>query len=69
LRKREAIAPDRPFFTYWASGAAHGSHHVLREWAGKYAGRFDDGWDARATHDSNPIRRPGVADHYQPGCR
>ena len=31
---------------YWASGCLHGPHHVMKEWADKYAGKFDDGWDA-----------------------
>ena len=31
---------------YWAPGAAHGPHHVGKEWADKYSGAFDDGWDA-----------------------
>ncbi|MFY9917387.1 MAG: arylsulfatase [Mycobacterium sp.] len=46
LGRHEAFAPDRPFLMYWAPGAAHGPHHVFREWADKYAGKFDDGWDA-----------------------
>ncbi len=45
LRRHEAFAPDRPFFMYWASGAAHGPHHVFTQWADKYKGKFDDGWD------------------------
>ena len=45
LRRHEAFAPDRPFFVYWASGAAHGPHHVFTQWADKYRGKFDDGWD------------------------
>ena len=45
LRQHEAFAPDRPFFVYWASGAAHGPHHVFTQWADKYRGKFDDGWD------------------------
>ena len=28
---------------YWAPGAAHGPHHVFKEWADKYKGKFDDG--------------------------
>ena len=31
---------------YWASGAIHGPHHIMKEWADKYKGKFDDGWDA-----------------------
>ncbi len=46
LRRHRAYAPDKPFFMYWAPGAGHGPHHVFREWADKYQGRFDDGWDA-----------------------
>ncbi|HME46563.1 arylsulfatase [Mycobacterium sp.] len=46
LRQHQGFAPDRPFFMYWAPGAAHGPHHVSREWADKYQGSFDDGWDA-----------------------
>jgi arylsulfatase A-like enzyme len=46
LQKHKAFQPDKPFFMYWATGAVHGPHHVAKEWADKYAGRFDDGWDA-----------------------
>ncbi|MGH6911467.1 MAG: arylsulfatase, partial [Phenylobacterium sp.] len=46
LRKHEAFSPDEPFFMYWASGAAHGPHHIFKDWADKYKGKFDDGWDA-----------------------
>ena len=46
LHKHKALQPDKPFFMYWASGAIHGPHHVAKEWADKYKGKFDDGWDA-----------------------
>jgi arylsulfatase len=45
LREQEAFAPDKPFFMYWATGAVHGPHHIFKEWADKYKGKFDDGWD------------------------
>jgi len=45
LRRQNAIAPDQPFFLYWAPGASHGPHHIFKEWADKYKGRFDKGWD------------------------
>jgi arylsulfatase A-like enzyme len=45
LRNHKALAPDKPFFMYWASGASHGPHQVPKEWADKYKGKFDDGWD------------------------
>lgn len=45
LRDHKTTAPDKPFFMYWATGAIHGPHHIMKEWADKYQGRFDDGWD------------------------
>jgi len=40
------VAPDKPFFMYFCTGAMHAPHHVSKEWADKYKGQFDDGWDA-----------------------
>ena len=39
-------APEKPFFMYYAPGAAHAPHHVPKEWADRYEGKFDAGWDA-----------------------
>ncbi|MCO8124623.1 arylsulfatase [Stieleria sp. TO1_6] len=49
LDDRQAFAPDKPFLMYWAPGAVHGPHHIFPEWADKYKGKFDDGWDAYRT--------------------
>ncbi len=38
--------PDKPFYLHLCFGATHAPHHVPREWADRYAGAFDDGWDA-----------------------
>jgi arylsulfatase A-like enzyme len=46
MRQQKALMPDKPFFAYFAPGATHAPHHVPKEWADKYAGRFDAGWDA-----------------------
>jgi arylsulfatase len=40
------VAPNKPFFLYFATGAQHAPHHVPKEWADKYKGKFDEGWDA-----------------------
>jgi arylsulfatase len=40
------VAPDKPFFMYFCTGAMHAPHHVPKEWADKYNGKFDDGWEA-----------------------
>ena len=45
LKKHRAYSPDKPFFMYWAPGAVHGPHQVFQEWADKYKGKFDQGWD------------------------
>ena len=47
VRQQKALMPDKPFFVYFAPGATHAPHHVPKEWADKYAGQFDDGWDAQ----------------------
>jgi arylsulfatase len=46
VRQQKALMRDKPFFAYFAPGATHAPHHVTPEWADKYEGQFDDGWDA-----------------------
>ena len=45
IRMQHAVAPDKPFFVYYAPGATHAPHHPRKEWADKYKGKFDSGWD------------------------
>ena len=45
VRQQKALMPDKPFFMYFAPGACHAPHHVPKEWADKYKGKFDQGWD------------------------
>ena len=40
------VAPNKPFFMYFCTGAMHAPHQVPKEWADKYKGKFDDGWEA-----------------------
>jgi arylsulfatase A-like enzyme len=40
------VAPNKPFFMYFCTGAMHAPHHVRKEWSDKYKGQFDDGWEA-----------------------
>jgi len=47
VRQQKALMPDKPFFMYFAPGATHAPHHVPKEWADRYRGQFDDGWDAQ----------------------
>ena len=36
---------QKPFFVYFSTGCSHAPHHVAKEWADKYKGQFDQGWD------------------------
>jgi arylsulfatase A-like enzyme len=45
IAQQKGLAPDKPFFAYFAPGATHAPHHVPKEWADKYKGKFDAGWD------------------------
>ncbi len=46
IRDAKSIQPDKPFFLYFCPGAAHAPHHVWKEWADRYKGKFDMGYEA-----------------------
>ncbi|MDZ7674855.1 MAG: arylsulfatase [Acidimicrobiales bacterium] len=46
LRDRRLHQPDRPFFLWYATAAPHAPHQAPAEWIDRFAGQFDDGWDA-----------------------
>jgi arylsulfatase A-like enzyme len=45
LSNVNAADPDKPWFTYYSTGAVHAPHHAPKEWQAKYKGKFDHGWD------------------------
>jgi arylsulfatase len=45
MRMQHALAPNKPWFVYYATGTAHAPHHAPKEWIAKYKGKFDQGWD------------------------
>ena len=45
IGQQQALMADKPFFVYFAPGATHAPHHVPAEWADKYKGKFNQGWD------------------------
>ena len=51
---------DKPFFMYFAPGATHAPHHVPKEWADKYKGKFDQGWDKLREQISRGRNKLGV---------
>jgi arylsulfatase len=45
MRASKAVAPQRPFFVYFSTGATHAPHQVPAAWIEKFRGQFDGGWD------------------------
>ena len=45
IRLLNALAPDKPWVTYYAPGTAHAPHHAPKDWIAKFKGQFDQGWD------------------------
>jgi len=46
IKDSKVLAPDKPFFLYYAPGACHAPHHAPKEWIEKFRGRFDMGYEA-----------------------
>jgi len=45
IRAQKAMAPDKPFFIYYAAPGTHAPSQVPKAWLDKYKGKFDHGWD------------------------
>jgi len=45
ISEQKAIAPDKPYFMYFAPGAVHSPIHAPKDWIEKFKGQFDEGWD------------------------
>jgi arylsulfatase len=46
MSEHRAVAPDKPFLVYYATGAAHAPNQAPQEWLDRFRGKFDAGWDA-----------------------
>jgi arylsulfatase A-like enzyme len=60
VRQQRLLAGEKPFFMYFAPGATHAPHHVPKEWADKYKGKFDQGWDKLREETIARQKRLGV---------
>lgn len=60
MRQQKALMPTKPFFVYYAPGATHAPHHVPREWADRYRGRFQHGWDVQREQTLQRQKELGV---------
>ena len=45
MRMQHALAPNKPWLLYYATGTAHAPHHAPKDWIAKYKGQFEQGWD------------------------
>ena len=66
IGQQKALTPDKPFFIYFAPGATHAPHHVPKEWADKYKGKFDSGWDKLREETFARQKKMGV---IPPDCK
>jgi len=45
MQMQHALAPNKPWLLYYATGTAHAPHHAPKDWITNYKGQFDQGWD------------------------
>ena len=45
VRSQHSLAPDKPFFVYYAAAGNHAPFQVPEKWRNRYKGKFDQGWD------------------------
>jgi len=60
VKAQQSMTPDKPFFVYYATGAVHAPHHVPKEWADKYKGQFDKGWDKTRQETTERQNKMGI---------
>jgi arylsulfatase A-like enzyme len=46
IRDSKQTEPDKPWYLWFCPGANHAPHHAPQEYIDKYAGQFDDGYEA-----------------------
>ncbi|MGF6575008.1 arylsulfatase [Paraburkholderia fungorum] len=60
IRNQKSIAPNKPFLVYFAPGATHAPHHAPKEWADKFKGQFDQGWNKVSEETFNRMKQQGI---------
>lgn len=45
IKAKKSLAPDKPFFIYYAPGASHAPLQAPQTWIDRFKGKFDMGWD------------------------
>lgn len=60
IAEQKQLAPDRPFFLYYATGSTHAPHQAPPEWLDRFRGKFDQGWDVMREEVFQRQRRQGI---------
>jgi arylsulfatase A-like enzyme len=64
LHQHDAVAPDKPFFVYFATPGTHTPHQVPLDWVAKFKGKFDEGWDKLREENFVREKQLGVIPQY-----
>ncbi|WP_083725243.1 arylsulfatase [[Flexibacter] sp. ATCC 35208] len=64
IDRQHKVAPDKPFFLYYAPGATHAPHQVDKYWSDQYKGQFDEGWDVYREKVIAQQKKLGVIPNY-----
>ena len=60
LRNQNSTNPSKPWYMWFNPGANHAPHHSPKEYADKYKGKFDDGYDAYREWVVNRMKEKGI---------
>ena len=60
IRNQNATNPSKPWYLWLNPGANHAPHHSPKEYADKYKGMFDDGYDAYRTWVVKRMKEKGI---------
>jgi arylsulfatase len=60
MKYSKSVVPNKPFFMYFAPGAMHAPHHAPKEWANKFKGQFDQGWNKVSEETFARMKKAGI---------
>ncbi|MCX7098977.1 MAG: arylsulfatase [Methylococcales bacterium] len=64
IQMQKTVAPDKPFFVYYATAAGHAPQQATPEWIAKFKGHFDQGWDKVREETFARQKKMGVIPTY-----
>lgn len=60
LKNQNATNPSKPWYMWFNPGANHAPHHSPKEYADKYKGKFDEGYDAYREWVATRMKEKGI---------